>query len=151
MLWDSKGSQVSAGDTSVPKEVACLKNRGISTHHKEEVPGLGHAKLAWEDGLHVPGHQAIEHRVQQQHSQHLSKAEIVVHVDRVQEVSPLDASAWRMRQESSPELFRLDERGKTLKPLMARVFMLVCIPALCCHCEEVSGTFFLGFVTNLLT
>lgn len=93
MHWNWKRSRVSAGDTFVPQRSDLLEEQGISTHHKEEVPGLGYAKLAWEDSLHIPGHQAVEHRVQQHHPQHLSKAEIIIHIDRVQEVTPLDASA----------------------------------------------------------
>lgn len=62
-------------------EVARMRSRGIRTHHDEEVPGLRHTKLPWEDSLHIPGHQAIEDGVQQQHAQHLPKGEVVVHVD----------------------------------------------------------------------
>lgn len=72
----------------------------IRTHQDEEVPGLGHAKLAREDGLHVPGHQPVEDRVQQQHAQHLPEGEVVVHIDGTQEVSPLDARAWKTCQET---------------------------------------------------
>lgn len=86
-----------------------LKGRGISTHHEEEVPGLGHTELAREDSLHVPGHQAVEHRVQQQHAQHLPKAEVIVHIDGTQEVSPLDARAWRTDQENGPRVGELGE------------------------------------------
>lgn len=77
-----------------------MKSRGVGTHHEAEVPGLGHAQLPREHGLHVPGHQAVEHGVQQQHAQRLSKGEVVVHVDGTQEVWPLNACAWRTHQET---------------------------------------------------
>lgn len=80
-------------DTPTLAEVASVQKRAVRTHHDEEVPGLGHAELSREYGLYVPGHQAVEHRVQQQHAQHLPEGEVVVHVDRTQEVSPLDAHA----------------------------------------------------------
>lgn len=54
---------------------------GIRTHQDEEVPGLGHAKLAREHSLHVPGDQPVEDGVQQQHAQHLPEGEVVIHVD----------------------------------------------------------------------
>lgn len=50
---------VGAGPTSTPTEVA------VRTYQDEEIPGLGHTELAWEDGLHIPGHQAVEDGVQQ--------------------------------------------------------------------------------------
>lgn len=72
----------------------------IRTHQDEEVPGLGHAELAREDGLHIPGHKPVEDGVQQQHAQHLPEGEVVVHIDGTQEVSPLDACAWKTCQET---------------------------------------------------
>lgn len=90
---------MNAGDPS-PSEVAKVRGRGVRTHHDKEVPGLGHTKLPRQDGLYVPGHQAVEDGVQQQHAQHLAKGEVVVHVDRTQEVSPLDTCAWNTHQET---------------------------------------------------
>lgn len=72
----------------------------IRTHQDEEVPGLGHAELAREHSLHVPGDQPVQDGVQQQHAQHLPEGEVIIHVDGTQEVSPLDACAWKTCQET---------------------------------------------------
>ncbi|TNN68843.1 hypothetical protein EYF80_020878 [Liparis tanakae] len=78
--------------------VTASHNRNLKTHETyqyEEVGGKRHSVLSREHGLHVPGHQPVEHRVKQQQAQHLGHGEVIVHRHRVKQVRPLDSRPCR--------------------------------------------------------
>ena len=60
-----------------------------------EVPRLGHAVLAREDGLDVPGDDEVDDGVDEQHHQHVQHRELVVNRRARSNVRPLDAATCR--------------------------------------------------------
>jgi len=62
-------------------------------NREREVDRLGHAEIAWQQCIHVPEDKAMNENVDHQHDVDVSHRELVVFVQRLQQVIPPDPGA----------------------------------------------------------